>query len=219
MKQLTKGKQYVFSLFIGLAITACGNHAAKQTEETVVGDSTEQVVIQDTADFDLRKIPISEVSLGEFPYLTPPDDYCFDYCQAWKGSIKKDDIKALDREFFAFNGKLVAIEGKSYKQTIEKNRTTDQSRFSALFVEKAFHNALLDLGAVEVNGVEVPYSEIERIGKQEVLDYGHAIDFNGLDHIHTYIIRKEDKVIWIQFSLLDNESGKITIMESTDKLS
>ena len=56
--------------------------------------------------------------------------------------------------------------------------------------------------------------EIDRIGKENLMSatYGNSIDFNGLDRIKTYVIRTNSKEVWIQFSLLNEESGKITIL-------
>lgn len=98
---------------------------------------------------------------------------------------------------------------------IEKTEVRILAAFNSLLVEKAYEKAILDLGGVQVNNVSVPKEEIDRIGKENLMSatYGNSIDFNGLDRIKTYVIRTNSKEVWIQFSLLSEESGKITILE------
>jgi OmpA-OmpF porin, OOP family len=160
--------------------------------------------------FDIQSIPISDKDLGKFPYLNAPDKYKY-------GSfgIKPSDISDFDKEYFAVNGKLIPKEGKSCKVNIE---TTDREnvRFNSLIVEKSYEKAILALGGVQVNNVPVPISEIKRVGDAELIakHYGYSISYNLLDDIKTFVIHRKDKEVWIQFSLLNNESGSITILET-----
>lgn len=106
------------------------------------------------------------------------------------------------------------MEGKSFKSTIEKDRS-DGKRFNSLIVGKSYENAILALGGVLVNNITIPQSEIKRVGDKELIEkhYGFSLDYNLLDDIKTYIIKTKDKEIWIQFYLLNDESGGITILE------
>ena len=55
-----------------------------------------------------------------FPYLNPPENYCYGVCSNWKGTVEQKDIKDFDKEYFAVNGKLIPVEGKALKVVIEK---------------------------------------------------------------------------------------------------
>lgn len=63
--------------------------------------------------------------------------------------------------------------------------------------------------------VPITQKEWDRIGNKELIEkkYGFSIDANSLDDIQTYVIRTENKAIWIQIFALNEESGKITILE------
>ncbi|TDG34853.1 OmpA family protein [Pedobacter changchengzhani] len=207
-------KKIVICICIALTAFAC-KQKAKTVENTETPVATVNEAKTDSTKnndvFDINKIPISDHDLGEFPYLSAPDKYGYgDYA----GGMRKTDISDFDKEYFAVNGKLIPQEGKSCKVGIDVlNSQTTQ--FNSLIVEKSFEKAILALGGVQVNNVPVPQSEIERIGNKELIDkhYGYSIDYNLLDDVKTYVIRTKDKVVWIQFSLLNKESGRITFLE------
>lgn len=192
---------------------------AKKTEEVQASQNTSETNVKDQnkdQEFDITELPVSNKDLGEFPYLNPPENYCYGYCSEWKGSIDPKTIKDFDKGYFAVEGKIIAVEGKTFKASIEKNRSKDPAPFNSLLVEKAYEKAILDLGGVQVNNVPVPKEEIDRIGKENLMKFGNSIDFNGLDRIKTYIIRTAEKEVWIQFSLLNEENGNITILEKNN---
>ena len=164
-------------------------------------------------EFDTSKIPVSDKELGKFPYLHLPQDYTFGYDK----EIKATDINNADKEYFAVKGKLIPLEGKTYKATLEKDRSKDNTRFSSLVAGKALEKEIIGLGGVNVNNIPVPKSEIERVGDTELITnkHGHSIDYNMLDDIKTYIIKTKDKEVWIQYLLMNEESGIITVLEKS----
>jgi len=183
------------------------NETTKETNSTGNEKDTQAEV------FDINSIPITTKNLGEFPYFNPPENHCYGYCSSWDGKFKPNDIKDFDKEYFAVNGKFMLLEGKSYKATINKNKNENTSSFNKLIVEKSYHDAILNLGGVQVNAVPVTREEYESINEKDRYQFGASIDANLLDEIKTYVIRTNDKEIWIQFTNLDQESGKITILE------
>lgn len=208
-----------FIAFAALAIVlaSCNSKEARQEQRSEPADST-TVTTQDVPEagsFDISQIPVSEAALGEFPYVTPPKDYCFGYCSSWNGKAEPKDIKDTDKEYFAVNGKLVAVEGKTYKVAIEKNRSSDDKRFSRLLVLNSLDKDITALGGVQVNKVPVSNEEWKRVGDDELITkgYGKSMDVNLLNDIKTYVIRTKDKEVWIQFNLMDEESGRIAVLE------
>ncbi|TDQ11792.1 hypothetical protein [Pedobacter metabolipauper] len=161
--------------------------------------------------FDIQSIPVTDKDPGTFPYLNPPETYTYGFDK----QIRQSDIKDFDKEYFAVNGKLIPQEGKSYKVSIEKDRS-DGKRFNSLIVERSYEQAILALGGVKVNHVPVSNEEYKRVGDKELIEkhYGASINANLLDDIKTYVIRTKDKVIWIQMSLLNEESGNLTVLET-----
>ena len=207
-------KKVTTCLFIATALMAC-NNSEKTTENNTKDSITSETsatntAASDTATFDINSIAISDKELGTFPYLSYPDGYNFNYEK--ENSAK--NIKALDIEYFAVNGKLVPVEGKSYKVRIEKDANSD-NKFNKLVVERYYEDKISSLGGVKVNNIPVPSTELKRVGDKELVDkqYGHSIDYNLLDDIKTYVIRTTTKQIWIQMTLMNNEVGKLTVLE------
>jgi len=209
-------KRILLCTALFLSLLSCKK---EQTTETTTTETVKDTVTSTTptatsstenAAFDINSIPVSDKDLGKFPYLAAPDTYKYGYGD---DGIKASEISEFDKEYFAVNGKLIAQEGKTCKVRIEKKQATGP--FNSLVVEKSYEKAILALGGVQVNNVPVPKSEIDRIGNKELVDkkYGHSIDFNLLDDVKTFVIRTKDKEVWIQFSLMNNESGDITVLE------
>lgn len=216
-------KRIPLYVLISLTVLACKQATKNTAIVTETTDSTSTVTntpvsaatpADTSAVFDINRIPLSNQDLGTFPYLIAPENYA--YGSYGKG-MNKADISDFSKEYFAVNGKLIPQEGKTCKTNIDvKDQNTTQ--FNSLLVAKSLDKAILALGGVQVNNVPVPMSEIKRIGNKELIDahYGSSIDYNLLDDIKTYIIRTPAKEVWIQFTLLNNESGKIAILEKSN---
>jgi len=161
--------------------------------------------------FDINSIPVSNKDLGTFPYIIPPSNYAYNYSK----TIQPGDINDTDKEYFAVNGKLIAQEGKSYKAHIDRD-AKDGKRFNSLEVGKYFDDLIKSLGGVQVNNVAVPKAQIDSVGNDELVTkkYGNSIDYNMLNDIKTYVIRTRTKQVWIQMTLMNEESGKITVLEN-----
>jgi OOP family OmpA-OmpF porin len=160
--------------------------------------------------FNINSVAVSTKDLGEFPYLKLPDTYTYNY----EKEISKASIKDPDKEYFAVYGKLIPEEGKTFKATLEKNRA-DGKRFNSLELLNNVNKSILDLEGIKLKTVPITQQEWDRIGNKELIEkkYGFSIDANSLDDIQTYVIRTDKKVIWIQIFALNEESGKITILE------
>jgi len=205
---------------LSIVLVSCNSDKTRPEQRSEPADSVAVEIKADKAsdtsgEFDITTIPVSEAALGEFPFVSPPKDYCFGYCSSWEGKADAKDIKDTDKEYFAVNGKLIPQEGKTYKVAVEKNRNIDNKRFSRLFVLNAFEKDIKALGGVQVNNVPVTSDEFKRVGEEELITrgYGKSIDQNLLDDIKTYVIRTKDREVWIQFNLMDEESGRIAVLE------
>jgi OOP family OmpA-OmpF porin len=190
----------------GTTDTAANKAEVSKTAPDAVANNTPV----STGKFDINTIPVSDKNLDKFPYLSPPDKYTYNYDK----EIKPTSISDMDKEYFAVNGKLLLQEGKTFKAPIEKDRN-DGQKFNSLVVGNYYDEAIKALGGVQVNNVSVPKSQIDSVGNPQLIDkrYGYSIDYNLLDDIKTYIIRTKTKQVWIQMTLMNDEGGKITILE------
>lgn len=205
---------------LSIILIACNSKETRPEQRSEPADTITATTTgpEASGEFDINKIPLSEVVLGEFPFVNPPKDYCYGFCSSWNGKADAKDIKDTDKEYFAVNGKLIPVEGKTYKAAIEKNRDVDNKRFSRLLVLNSLEKDIKALGGVQVNNVPVSNEEWKRVGDDELIKrgYGRSIDVNMLDDVKTYVIRTKDKQVWIQFNLMDEESGRITVLEKAN---
>jgi len=207
---------------LSMVLIACNSKEARMEQRSEPADTitTEAKTTAPVAsgEFDITTIPVSEAKLGEFPFINPPKDYCYGYCSSWNGKPNEKDIKDTDKEYFAVDGKLIPVEGKTYKVTIEKNRNIDNKKFSRVFALNSLEKDITALGGVQVNKVPVSNEEWKRVGDDELITrgYGKSMDVNLLDDVKTYVIKTKDKQVWIQFNLMDEESGRITILEKSN---
>lgn len=207
-------KKPILILSISLLLFSCNNASKNKVDEsqkTSLSDSNSVAKEkEESTNFDLSKITESTAELGVFPYLNAPDGYKYNS----EKNINPKDIVDFDKEYFAVNGRLILVEGKSFKVEITKDRS-DGKRFNSLIVDKSYEEAILALGGVSLNNTAIPKSELERIGNKELVDkhYGYSIDFNLLDDVRCYVIKTKDNEVWIQYSLLNDESGSLTILE------
>jgi hypothetical protein len=205
---------------LSIVLIACNSKETRPEQrsepaDTIAAEAKPAGPVAASGEFDITKIPVSEKALGEFPFINPPKDYCFGYCSSWNGKPNEKDIKDTDKEYFAVNGKLIPVEGKTYKVTLEKNRNVDNKKFNRLVALNSLEKDITDLGGVQINNVPVSNEEWKRVGDNELITrgYGKSMDVNLLDDVKTYVIRSEEKEVWIQFNLMDEESGRIAILE------
>jgi OmpA-OmpF porin, OOP family len=209
-------KKILFVSVLALVFSCKGKKEQTDVTSTPTDNQTEKPVVKgDSSTFDINTIPITDKNIGEFPYLNPPENYCYGSCSNYEGKPSPGQMSDFDKEYFAINGKLHLLEGKTYKSIIEKNTDKNPTPFNRLIVEKSYHDAIIGLGGVQVNSVTVPIEEFKKITEAE-FPYRHSIGENEKDDIKTYVIRTKDKEIWIQFSCLDKASGNITILEKAD---
>ncbi|MEB0263704.1 MULTISPECIES: hypothetical protein [unclassified Mucilaginibacter] len=64
----------------------------------------------------------------------------------------------------------------------------------------------------------MPKAQIGSVGNNELIDkkYGYSIDYNLLYDIKTYVIRTKTKQVWIQMTLMNEETGTLTVLETTN---
>ncbi|BAV08113.1 OmpA family protein [Filimonas lacunae] len=168
-------------------------------------DTTPQPIAVET--FDITNIPVSTQDIGIFPFFKAPEGYKY----------QNAETSDAGKQYLAINGKLVPFEGKVFNANLDIDQLKNKSTFNAALLEKSYNKLIVDLGGVKLNSAPVTNTEMERIGKGELIEKkaGFALDYNGRT-IHTYVIRQKDAEVWIQFSLLDKESGNITILQKGD---
>ena len=203
------------NILAGLILLSSCNNGNKNTE-TQTKDSvkteinpTENQPIQ-TAVFDINSIPISDKLDGAFPYFKLPEGYTYTDPQKYHG---EGEIKDYDKEYFLVGGKFYPFEGKTFKGEIRLDDKFKDKKFSQLEIQKGFEEIILNVGGVRLNNNEpILEGETAKISQSDVSN-GYTHSGSTGYSIQTYVIRKSDKLIWIQFDYLDNAS-RFTVLET-----
>lgn len=178
-------------------------------QPVIIDTSVTAVAPKDTTQpvFDINSIPVSAQDIGTFPFFNAPEGY------KYRNGATKD----FDKQYLAVNGKLIPFEGKVFNADLDTDNTKNKGKFNAQLLARSYDKLIVELGGVKLNAKPITAEEMERVGKSELIDKhaGYALDYNGLD-IHTYVIRQKDAEVWIQFSLLEGESGRMTILQKGD---
>ena len=207
-------------LAICLGLAACGGQEAptaavasgdagvppavatdKQPEE---GESASRPPAGDPA-FDIATLPVSEVALGEFPYLRLPEGY-----------VHADRVDtAHDRVAFWTGDRLEWVEGRVFGAGVRGDKAQGKV-FAPLEFQRNMQAVIEQAGGRRIAEGQWP-RELREAMKQADPDLG--VRYNaGLGDIwnrpvETFVIRRPDRAIWIQVASRSG-SGSILMAET-----
>ena len=95
-------KKSILVIAIALSVFSCkkasenGETAPEKTATQTPSETTENTENKvDTASFNISKIKESSAKLGEFPYVSPPEMYTYDYEKKKPVSLPNNALKIL----------------------------------------------------------------------------------------------------------------------------
>ena len=145
------------------------------------------------ADFDPASVPESSASLPPFPFFKEPDGL--------KTTLDdKDRNKNFDREHMIAGGKIIAVEGKVFRDRFQLTHP-DQREYSDIEFQRNYADAIAALGGAKVSDVQYTGEVLEAFGGRDKVDkhYHGTCASDGCEN-HTYLIRQGGKEWWIQVS-------------------
>jgi len=202
------------ALTLAGSLAACGRKAKDQAAETSQISSAPTAAVAATpaasaapvveatpataaaaATFDLSTVPVSNASLGKFPYLTGLRGY----------TSKRHVSDSVGYDFersYVYDGKnLIPVEGKVVRRDF--NAVDDQKKASELQVQRNYEDLIKQLGGVKVFSGKIPQEAIDKLGKDEFEKHSPYIyNSTALD---TYLIRQKDKEVWVQVRAGESE--------------
>ncbi len=207
-------KSSIKLLAIYFLVSSCSDSSKKtetQTQDSAkVEAKTTETQPTQTATFDINSIPISDKLNGTFPYFKLPEGYTYTDPKKYHG---EGETKDYDKEYFLIGGKFYPYEGKTFKGEIRVDDKVKDKKFSQLEIQKSFEETILGVGGVRLNNNEsVLPGEKDKISQSDVSNgYTHSAETEY--NVQTYVIRKSDKLIFVQFDYLDNAS-RFTVLET-----
>ncbi len=141
------------------------------------------------AGFDLASLPISNASMGDFPYFSAPRDTHY----INRGGVTLD----FDTAYVAIDGRLVTVEGPWFGAYIHPVRGT---RWSEAFVRKSYDDIIRSLGGVRVFHGSIPKAEIDRVRQEPGFGKPQgSLDYWNKHPISTYVIhRGPNAAVYVQ---------------------
>ncbi|SJZ96841.1 OmpA family protein [Novilysobacter spongiicola] len=153
-------------------------------------DDSRNDVDPDESGFTIESVPISEVSLGEFPYFSIPEGH------------REDPLNTVRLDFaqvaFWTGDRYETIEGRVYATGIRRERDSGK-QFSSLQVARDLEQAIKSAGGVEIFQGEEPKQEREAKAIQSLMrQYDLESKCWAHDPAQVFVIRREDREIWIR---------------------
>ncbi|MBT9394577.1 hypothetical protein KLP40_15505 [Hymenobacter sp. NST-14] len=139
------------------------------------------------ATFDLSAVPVSTANLGRFPYVSGPKGYKFP-------NASDSAYYEFDRVYVYDGKQLVPVEGKVLRR--QYRVMDDNKKTSELMQQRNYENLINSLGGVQVSSGELPREAIEKVGRDTYGKYN--ADISSGDLVDTYVIRQQNKEVWIQ---------------------
>lgn len=210
MKQATRA---ALALATIITLSACkpSDESAAPSADASASASTESGAAPSAKkSFDIDSVPISNVKLGEFPYITLPAGY--------SSSSYSTETKDFARFPFWVKGESHWVEGRMYLATFGTEAGKSVSEYE---VKKNFDALVQKMGGQKISEEKIPDDAIKGWGEEITQGFNSGLGdvYNG--PATTYLIRRDDGNIWIHLAI--SGSGNYVVakekgFESTAKL-
>lgn len=166
---------------------------AEATAPAAQAEAEAAAAPQAAAEFDPASVPESSASLPPFPFFKEPEGLVSTLAD-------KDRRKNFDREHMIAGDKVVAVEGKVFRDRFQLTNP-EQREYSEIEFHRNYANAIAELGGAEVSRVQYTHKVNEAFGGRDAVDkhYHGTCASDGCEN-HTYLIRQGGKEYWIQVS-------------------
>lgn len=213
MKHLTPAALTLASF---LALAACKPHADPATspdagaEAAVNAPAESDATTKKPGSFDIDSVPISNVALGNFPYISLPAGY--------SSSSYSAETKDFARFPFWVKGEPHWVEGKMYLATFGAESGKDMSEFE---VKKNFDALVQQMGGQKISEEKIPSEVVNGWGDEITQGFNAGMGDVYNEPATTYLIRRNDGNIWIHLAISGTGSyivAKEKAFEATAKL-
>lgn len=144
-------------------------------------------------EFAVTDVPESTTTLPPFPFFSAPDGQ--------QSTMRENEKLAnFDREHFIAGDKIVAVEGRVFR---DKFRLNDPKLriYSSLEFQRNYQSAVTQLGGAEISQTQFTTDVVKAFGGRQAVDehYHGACANHGCEN-HSYLIRQGAKEYWITIS-------------------
>lgn len=176
-----------------LVLSACKPHdesATAAADAPAAADTGSGAAPSAEKSFDIGSVPVSNVTLGEFPYITLPAGYS-------SGSYSTE-TKDFARFPFWVKGEPHWVEGKMYLATFGAESGKSMSEYE---VKKSFDALVQQMGGQKVSEEKIPNDTIKGWGEEITAGFVDGLGDVYNEPATTYLIRRADGNIWIHLAV------------------
>lgn len=183
--------------FLGLA--SCSKSDQKTENHTPSSES--QTITQDrstenkSSAFNIENIPISTVTLGDFPYIALPEGYQF-----YDGTSVN-----FEKTPFWTGQNIEFIEGKLYSAIIKPKENHKEGSF--LELQRNIEDVIKQLGGQKIVNSQISKADLDKIPEKFRVDYVSGLGDIYNNPTETFLIRQADKNIWLQLTQSGSGAG------------
>ncbi|WP_151805961.1 OmpA family protein [Acinetobacter bereziniae] len=172
----------------------------ESSASSVVSETVKTESIQNT--FDLSQIPISNITLGQFPYISLPNGYQF-----------HDATKVNFEKIPFWTGQHIQnIEGQLYSAAIQQNE--DYKEGSFLELQRNLENVIQQLGGKQITMSKIPQQALDKLPQKFQVDYVAGLGDIFNNPTQTFVVRQANKNIWFQLTQTGNGNAGLLVAET-----
>lgn len=140
--------------------------------------------------FDVESVPVSNIALGAFPYITLPAGY--------SSHSFETETKDFARFPFWVKGEPHWVEGKMYLATFGTEAGKSVSEYE---VKRNFEALVQQMGGQKISEEKIPREMIESWGEEITRGFNSGLGDVDNRPATTYLIRRDDGNIWIHLAI------------------
>ena len=172
----------------------------ESSASSVASETVKTESIQNT--FDLSQIPISNITLGQFPYISLPNGYQF-----------HDATKVNFEKIPFWTGQHIQnIEGQFYSAAIQQNE--DYKEGSFLELQRNLENVIQQLGGKQITMSKIPQQALDKLPQKFQVDYVAGLGDVFNNPTQTFVVRQANKNIWFQLTQTGNGNAGLLVAET-----
>ena len=175
----------------------------KDAASAALEHASETAATQDAAaakagEFDIASVPLSNVPLGDFPYITLPQGYV---------SNGAPETKQIARFPFWVQGRAHWVEGRFYLVNVYPEK---EGGYNPYELRRNLDALVAQMGGMKISEEKIPYNTVNGWGDEITSGF-----LTGLGDVYnvpaiTYLVRRDDGNIWIHFAQ-DTAQGGIIV--------
>lgn len=172
----------------------------ESSASSVASETVKTESIQNT--FDLSQIPISNITLGQFPYISLPNGYQF-----------HDATKVNFEKIPFWTGQHIQnIEGQLYSAAIQQNE--DYKEGSFLELQRNLENVIQQLGGKQITMSKIPQQALDKLPQKFQVNYVAGLGDVFNNPTQTFVVRQANKNIWFQLTQTGNGNAGLLVAET-----